>query len=283
VSRLYKYTSIGRPLDPTWPSNKAVLYLLPLAAILGLIWSFYRGADLWLALQGAGIFALATLGSWSLARELLPDDHAGAFVSMALGFLAAMAFSHPGLLVLFATLLLVRVVNRSSGLKPRGTDSMIITALVIWAVYASGNPWFGAVAALAFFLDGMLVNPVKKQWLYSLICLGAMVVYVVDHDVPWWHVVSADSLLEWMARLALFIFALHLLLMKKVHSRGDVDQNKLQLERVKAGMAIGILATLQGLDQMPDVILLVTTIGGLCIGIAFRRAFRSPVKGLRSG
>jgi hypothetical protein len=38
---------------------------------------------------------------------------------------------------------------------------------------------------------------------------------------------------------------------------------------------------LQGLEALPQVILLIATIGGLCIGIAFRRSFRNPVKGLR--
>lgn len=278
----YKFSSVGRALDPALTSNKAVLFLSPVAAVFGMVSAFYQGADFLTALQAAGVFALSVFGTWALARELLPDDQAGAFVSMAMGFLAAMAFSRPGLLVLFTTLLLVRVVNRSTGLAPRTSDSVVITGLVIWAVYSTHNPWFGAVGALAFFLDGVLIQPVKKQWLFALVCLGTMVVYMVDHEVSWWHMVSAHSLLEWLALLALFVFALNLILLKKVHSRGDADQNKLNLERVKAGMGIGILATLQGLAHMSEVILLVATIGGLCIGIAFRRAFRSPAKGLHS-
>jgi hypothetical protein len=77
------------------------------------------------------------------------------------------------------------------------------------------------------------------------------------------------------------ILSLNLLLLKKVHSRGDVNGKRLSPERVKAGTGIALLAYLQGLDQMPEVILLVATIGGLCLGIAFRRSFRSTAKGLR--
>ena len=33
--RIYRYTSIGRSLDPAAPTNKAVLVLLPIAAVLG--------------------------------------------------------------------------------------------------------------------------------------------------------------------------------------------------------------------------------------------------------
>jgi hypothetical protein len=276
--RLYKYTAIGRPLDPSWPSNNAVLILLPLAALTGLGWSLIAGEGIWPALHRAVIFALAVFGCWALARELLPDDHVAAFVSLALGFLAAIAFLTPGLLVLFTTIGLVRVLNRSSGLRARISDSIMVTLLVIWTVYATQSPWFGAVAALAFFLDGVLRKPCKRQWLFALICFGSMVVYIVDYDVTWWPLFVPDTLLKWLAVLAALLFFLHLVLLKKVDSRDDVKQEQLDLARVKAGMVIGVLATLQGLESMPQVILPLASIGGLCIGITFRRAFRSPVK-----
>ncbi|HLF31800.1 MAG TPA: hypothetical protein VI566_12330 [Xanthomonadales bacterium] len=283
LHRIYSLTSIGRPLDPAWPSNKAVLILMPLAALAGLVYAFYLGLGMWQALQVAAVFALAVFGTWALARELLPDDQVAAFISMALGFLAALVNVQPGLLVLFSTLGLVRIVNRSTGLAPRASDSILVTLLVIGTIYASQSPWLGAVAALAFFLDGILHKPVKKQWLYAVICFGAMVVYMVDHDVAWWMVVVPDSLLEWLALLTLLLFSLNLFLLKKVHSRGDTDNLRLDVQRVKGGMAIGVLATLQGLEAMPHLVLVVATIGGLCLGIAFRRAFRSPAKGLRAG
>jgi hypothetical protein len=185
------------------------------------------------------------------------------------------------LLVVFATLLLVRVLNRSSGLAALTRDSVAVTLLVIWTVYSSESPWFGAVGALTFFLDGILYKPAKRQWWFALICLGSMVVYIVDHDAAWWGIIVPDSLLKWLAILVSLIFCLNLALLKKIHSRGDTDHVRLDLRRVKAGMAIGVLATLQGLEEMPHVIMLVATIGGLCLGIAFRRAFRNPVKGLR--
>lgn len=283
---IYRYTSIGRPLDPAWPSNKAVLLLMPLAAVAGFAWTLaggvISGSAFVPALVACVVAALSVFGTWALARELLPDDHAAAFVSMALGFLAALSFGNPGLLLLFSTLALVRIVNRSTGLKPRTSDSVLVCVLVIASIYASARPWMGAVAALAFFLDGLLKKPVKKQWLYAAICFGSMVVYMVDHDVVWWQFIRADSLMEWLAVLALLLLTLNMLGLKKVHAKGDVGNSRLEVERVKAGMAIGILATLQGLDAMHEAILLVAAIGGVGIGITFRRAFRNPTKGLRA-
>lgn len=278
--RIYRYSHLIRTLDPALPSNRAVLVLAPLAAAIAFAWSLIRGEPFGMACHAGVVAALAVFGTWALAREILPDDHAAAFVSLALGFLAALSFLSPGLFLLFSTLLLVRIVNRSTGLMPRTSDSVLVGLLVIASIYATARPWFGAVAALAFFFDGILKRPVKKQWLFALVCLGAMVVYMVDHDVAWWRVVRFDSLLDWLAVLAMLLLAVGMFTLKKVHARGDVGNARLDVDRVKAGMAVGILATLQGLDARSESILLVSTIAGLGLGITFRRAFRNPTKGL---
>jgi hypothetical protein len=279
--RIYRYTSIGRPLDPAWPSNKAVLFLAPIALLLGFTWSLMMGQDWQSALSNGGVFALAIFGTWALGRELLPDDHAAAFVSMAVALLACMNYYSPGLWVLFTTLGLVRIVNRSTGLKARLRDSVVVFLMVVMTVYATGSPWFGAVAALAFGLDASLKEPQRRQLLFTILCLATMVVYIVDHDTDWLAFQAPGALIQWIAIATTLLFGLNLPLLKKVHSKGDVGDKRLDPERVKAGMAIAMLAALQGLGQMVDVILLVATITGLCLGIAFRRSFRTSGKGLR--
>ena len=114
--RIYQYTSIGRPLDPSFPSNKAVLILLPAAALLGAVFGWFNGGEGLDILETALRFALVLFGSWALARELAPDDPVVAFISVFAALLAAMLVDTFGLLVVFGTLGLVRIVNRSTGL-----------------------------------------------------------------------------------------------------------------------------------------------------------------------
>ena len=273
---IHKLTSIGRPLDGSCPTNRAVLVVTPSMALFGLAWSLHGGAAWTAALADALVFALSAFGSWAISRELLPDDHAAAFVGVVLAFVACLA-SSPGLLVWFVTLGLVRMVNRTSGLPARTSDSIALTILSVWVVYATQSPWFGGVAAMAFVLDGVLQAPLRKQWLLAFVCLGAMVVYTVDYDVALLHFTAPDSLLEWVTVVVLVLFALNMVRLKKIHSRGDVGQQYLDLERVKGGMAIVILATLQGMGDMSDVLVLLAAMGGVCLGLAFRRAFRNPV------
>lgn len=277
--RIYKYTSIGRPLEPAYPSNKVVLILLPLGALLGAITAWMDGQSGIQLLQQALSFLLIVFGAWALARELDPDDHAAAFISMAAAVLAALIVDTPGILIVFTTIGLVRIVNRSTGLVARMGDSVIVMLLSLLVIYSTKSPFFGVVAALAFILDGSLKEPLRHQWVFGLVCLGGTIVYMVDHDIGLGHLRPPDTLFEWLAVLFLLIFALNTLLLKKVHSKGDINGKKLDLSRVRGGMAVGLFAALQGIMRPDEVVIIVATIAGICIGMAFRKGFKAPVSG----
>lgn len=276
---LYRYTSIGRGLDPSVGTNRAVLILVPLAAVLGAMVHLLDGAGIGQALQAALWFAGAAFGSWALARELYPDDNPTAFISMAAGLLVALAVESTGLLVVFVTLGLVRIVNRTTGLPARKSDSGILMVLAIVVIYTTESPLFGLVAGLAFIMDGALKGPLRHQWLFGLVCVAATVVYVVDHDVGLGQLSAPDSLFQWLGLLALLVFGLNTLLQKKIHARGDANRVRLDVNRVRGGMAVGLLAGLQGIDRMESVAIIVAVVAGICVGMAVRKGFRAPASG----
>ena len=275
--RIHKFTSIGRPLEPGFPSNKAVLVLMPVGAVFGALFSWMNGGAPVEMLREALDFLLVLFGSWALARELDPDDHLAAFISMAAGLLAALVVDEPGLLIIFATLGLVRIVNRSTGLVARMSDSVICLALALLVMYSTASPYYGLVAAAAFMLDGTLKEPLRHQWIFGLVCAGGTIVYMVDHDISPGPLPAPDALFEWLALLFLLIFALNTLLLKKVWSKGDASGKMLDLSRVRGGMAVGLFAALQGLMRPEGVVIIVATIAGICIGMAFRKGFKAPV------
>jgi hypothetical protein len=274
--RIYRYTSLARPPNPAGRAGKVVLYLLPAAALLGAVMGWLRTASLGGVAEYAAVFTLVLYGAWALARELDPDDSPVSFISMALGLLAALLVEEPGVFVVYVTIALVRLVNRSSGLEPRHSDSFLLMLASIGVIYHSALPLFGLVAGVAFALDGSLKNARPSQWVYSLVCIGATVVYMVDHDVGLAALQVPDSLFEWIALLFILIFALDTLLMKRVRTRGDVNGLRLDIARVRSGMAVGALAALQGVTRPGEVVVIVATIAGLCIGIAFRKGFKVP-------
>jgi len=274
--RIYRYTSLARPPNPAGRAGKVVLYLLPAAALLGVVMGWLRTASLGGVAEYAAVFTLVLYGAWALARELDPDDSPVSFISMALGLLAALLVEEPGVFVVYVTIALVRLVNRSSGLEPRHSDSVLLMLASIGVIYHSASPLFGLVAGLAFALDGSLKNARPSQWVYGLVCMGATVVYMVDHDIGLAALQAPDSLFEWIALLFILIFALDTLLMKRVRTRGDVNGLRLDIARVRSGMAVGALAALQGVTRPGEVVVIVATIAGLCIGIAFRKGFKVP-------
>ncbi len=132
---------------------------------------------------------------------------------------------------------------------------------------------------MAFILDGSLSEPLRRQWVFALVCFGGTVVYMVDHDIGLTHMSAPDSLFEWFAVLFLLIFGLNTLLLKKVYAKGDVNGRKLDLNRVRGGMAVGLFAALQGIDRPDGIVIIVATIAGICIGMAFRKGFKAPAAG----
>jgi hypothetical protein len=106
-----------------------------------------------------------------------------------------------------------------------------------------------------------------------------MIVYMVDHDVGLGYFSAPDTLLEWLSVAVLLILALDMLLLKEVRSHADTKDKPLDLGRVKGGMAIVLLAAVLGLVVPENVILLVMSVAGIGIGMAFRKAFQAPPAG----
>ena len=66
--RMYQYTSLGRPLEPSLPAGKAVLYLLSAAAVLGMVMGWVRQGNFTGVLYTAALFPLVIYGTWALSR-----------------------------------------------------------------------------------------------------------------------------------------------------------------------------------------------------------------------
>jgi len=105
------------------------------------------------------------------------------------------------------------------------------------------------------------------------------VVYMVDHKIGFTAPSPPDTLFEWLAMLFLLIFALNILLLNAVYSKADANGKTLDLSRVRGGMAVGLLAALQGITRPDTVVIIVAVIAGIGIGMAFRKGFRAPASG----
>jgi len=242
---IYSYTSIARPVDPAYPTNKAVLLLLPLIAgfCAACVW-FGWGA---LVSPGSAALggALVAFGAWAVTRELAPDDNPAAFISMALGVIALLAFGEASVMLLFVCLFLVRVVNRSTGKPLTVIDTVMVLGLVLWAASRLGQPLLPLVAAIAFAIDGFLAAPNRRSLFAAGLCLAIPLAQAAVQGAPTLvlaplpvtdSALVAVILLAWLGAIAM---------QKRCVSVGDATGVTLSTTRVRAGMVVGALVALQ--------------------------------------
>lgn len=171
---IYRFTSLARPIDPAYLSNRALLILLPLLALLSAgLASIYDFDSRPLSAAFSG--ALVGFVAWALTRELAPDYNSDAFVALTLAWGASIFFGMNQVLLVFVGLLLVRVVNRSTGLPSRPFDTLSVVGFCTWAADSTQNPMILLVASIAFALDATLKNPLRHHYVAAAVCLSVFV------------------------------------------------------------------------------------------------------------
>jgi hypothetical protein len=165
---------------------------------------------------------------------------------MALSFGALPLIGPGSILVLFTTMLLLRIVNRSTGLAARVTDSAAVTVLVLLTVHFTQNPVLAAIAALAFALDALLSTPLRRQWVFVGLCLGGTVLWQLTLGSamqPRWRL---DTGLGLLLATITAVYLATLLRTRVMRACGDVTTEPLSATRVRTGMLICLLVAAQG-------------------------------------
>lgn len=274
---VYRFTSIARPIDPKYPTNRLVLIVAPAAIVAAVL------LDLLVLHRGAAGMAisvgLSTFGVWALTRELIPDDNAAAFIGLVLAFAAQLVFGPAGVLPLFVALFLTRIVNRSTGCTPRLFDSISITGLSIWASGQLGDPLLALAATIAFYLDASLAKPARMQFLFGTICLGASMFLVVRDGVAMPALAGLDGPGFWALVIMLGAYSLVMFSTNRLASVGDVDELPLNVPRVRAGMFVtGLIAAQAPLLPGEQVInpLIWCAMAGVVLGAMTEGRDRAP-------
>lgn len=238
----YRLSGLARPVDPAYPTNKAVLVLLPAVFVLAVLWRALAGGLGWgeAALAG-GHAVLLSFFAWALTRELSPDDNPAAFLAVALALAAWSRVGSQSIWVLAATLLAARLVNRCTGKPAHLSDSLI--AVAAFAALAWWQAWsFALLGAVALALDAWLparserrlhrlLGPALAAWAVALVLLGRGPKLALPPH--------AEVLAGVVA-----LYGLAVLLQPRPQACGDVDGQPLSRLRVRAGMAMGLLAAL---------------------------------------
>ncbi|MFW5662585.1 MAG: hypothetical protein ACOCZW_02575, partial [Bacteroidota bacterium] len=166
-----RFTSLGRPIDLNLKTNSMILYLTAGAFILAaFFYVFVENVNILKAVSNSLTFAIGFFLSWAVGREVDPDHDASAFIALP-AYAAYWYFSGKAdIIELFFMLMVIRMVNRTTGLKPTVLDSVLILVLGILLSYF--NNWLISVMlTTAFFIDARLHDGKPSHRFYGALFL----------------------------------------------------------------------------------------------------------------
>jgi hypothetical protein len=271
--KMEQVTGIGRlPLDPNYRTTIIIAILATLSVILGAVYQWVTGSGflggMWWGFQ----LGLAIFFSWAIAREVDPDHDLSAFTGLPFTILGFWFLGPPSILFAFWFLVQSRIVNRSTGLTPKITDSLLLFGLGSWLTL-SGNWIFGLITALAFYLDSRLSPRLPRQNLFaSASFLITMILFAFRRDTFGGFQFSPPILLGAIGIILLFAPVVYT--SRKIDSSGDQSGEPLNPQRVQAAQ---ILALATGLQLAvwsggPDT-LAISQFWGALLGVSIYRLY----------
>jgi hypothetical protein len=238
----YRFSGVARPVDPAYPTNKAVLLFAPVAFLFGAMLAYFDGSGFGAILLAGLNASLLLFFTWALTRELSPDDNPAAFLAATLALAVWHRVGPQSILTLAMILMAARLVNRSTGKPAMFHDSLL--AIAGFGAMAWFSSWvFGAIGALAFVLDAWLpvagTQPRRRDHLAFALVLAI---------VTGIRVSVGSEPMRLPAHLPVFgaiagLCALAVLLYPRPESDGDIDGYPLVHARVRGALAVGLLAT----------------------------------------
>lgn len=244
---IYRLSSIMRPVEPQYPTNRAVLILLPLIG-LGLATTAYfvRDADPAGAISTGLGGLLAAFLAWALGREVDPDRSEAAFVAMALTVAAIALGWDPALWVLTLALMATRVVVRTVGQAAKLTDLAIVTVLAGLAVFVDGYWAMGVIAGFAMAVDLLYDRKRTLNLVFAAFATGFSMFAVVERGGEWGALTlqplgQIDPGWSLAALILTTLSAIFILTCPPVTSVCDANSEPLERRRVRGGAMIVIL------------------------------------------
>jgi hypothetical protein len=241
--KLNQISSIGRPIDPNYPTNRAIALLTIGVMTAGAAFQFFAGRSL----AQSGVWGmqtgLAVFLAWALCRELDPDHDLSAFVAAGMALVGSFVCGAGSLGSIFWLIVLLRIVNRTTGLKATLLDSLGVLGLGAWLAW-QGNWGYLAVTALGLLLDGLLGDRNNRQIALAALggCLGVAVL-ILNGQIWEKNQVSMAALGIASGLSAAFIPLIAT--SGKIVSVGDANREPLNPHRVRAAQGLAILAGMQ--------------------------------------
>lgn len=261
---MQRFTHLGRPVDLTYSTNRAIV-VISLSVLIGVgIWDMLaQGLLLSDALvEGVGC-AGAVFLTWVLGREFDPDGEMFAFFPIPLTILLVYRLGQPDFSLLFLCLLLMRIVNRTIGLAAKPGDVLFVLVIMTWT--ARDGAWYTVLCtAVAFALDSFLVQSYRShRWVAVIVGVAASLLFLTKGGV--YNLKLSDFLL-WMVLSGVLGVSAMLLFISEIRSRSD-HRGPIYLQRLQASWLLVLLFALLTVCLHPQGFVAITPVWSIFIVI----------------
>ncbi|WP_135611535.1 hypothetical protein [Methanococcoides sp. AM1] len=247
---IYRITSINRPVDPDYPTNRLMIWISAIVLVAGSLFHLSLNNTTSASIIYGITAGISVFLVWAISREVDPDHEIAAFVPVILSFVPVMVFGIHPVLPLFWLLLLLRIVDRSTGLKAGIFDTIAVFLLSVFLTYQM--TWlFGILTATAFFIDSRASYPNRIHLIASILMLAASLFNIFEGNNT---AIVNITLIEITALLSMSIlFIPSILDSRELKSKGDMTGESLDKLRVKMGkilfMVTAILFLLSDIES----------------------------------
>jgi hypothetical protein len=237
-----RLSCLARPVDLRYRTNQIILALSLLVGAGWGAWNWAAGDDLRVAALFGAQAGLAVFLSWAISRELDPDHDRSAFLAAGLALVVIPLLTSLRWLPLLWVLVMLRVVNRTSGRMPTWIDTLVLLGLGLAVAHI--EHWSAAIlCALAFTLDSVLPRPTDRHVYAALLML--ILPFVLSTfggglgDLGGLSGFSLAGVVAAVAGLIPVVWAA-----RTIHAVDDSYQRPLVSVRVRAGIVLSLAAGL---------------------------------------
>lgn len=200
MAQLYRLSSLWRSYDLSLGYNRLILLLTALGAAVGLGRGLLVGQPFVPTLPSAFLGGVTVFIAATLAKEIDPDHPQSAVLAAVLALPAVWVANLMSLPALLWLLLVLRFVNRSTGLAPKVTDALVLLVIgggLAWLV----SPLFGVLSGGVLLLDALLPDGRRAHGpLGGLVMVAGVVYWLLNAGnfppapAPTWLVVALLAL-----------------------------------------------------------------------------------------
>lgn len=273
--KVEQISGIARPLSFRYPTNRAIIIIVALIIVLGtpvklLLGSSFLSSIVWAFGTGGALFF-----SWALTRELDPDHNASAFIAVTVTLAVFFITDLPNLLALLWLLIVIRILNRITGIAPTIFD-LIGTSIVAIVLNWQATWLYGLITALVLYIHLSIDS--KKSRRLLLVALLILLV-VVSAILGITSLITISASLTVMAMVLSILFIPPILFTNRLQSLTDITEEPVSVSRLRitrvVAIVTGFLVVLTlGNDGFYDLLPLWSAVVGILLYYLYLKVVR---------